>query len=82
MLDEYVILGELAAEGFTDYLAQPLVFTTGDTHAATWSTKQPDGFSDAAIEAFERIRRPLARLVEAYLLEAQRGVDPVGLCRP
>ena len=67
-LEEYVILGELAAEGFTDYLAQPLVFTTGDTHAATWSTKDPAGFSADAIEVFERIRRPLARLVEAYLL--------------
>jgi adenylate cyclase len=63
-----VILGELAAEGFTDYLAQPLVFTTGDTHAATWSTKDPAGFAADAIEVFERIRRPLARLVEAYLL--------------
>ena len=67
-LEEFVILGELAAEGFTDYLAQPLVFTTGDTHAATWSTKDPAGFSAQAIEVFERIRRPLARLVEAYLL--------------
>ena len=38
-LAEYVILGELKAEGFTDYLVQPLVFTTGETHAATWSTK-------------------------------------------
>jgi adenylate cyclase len=65
---EYVILGDLKAEGFTDYLAQPLVFTTGETHAATWSTKEPGGFSEKAIEAMERVRRPLARLVEAYLL--------------
>jgi adenylate cyclase len=67
-LEEYVILGELAAEGFTDYLAQPLVFTTGETNAATWSTKDPEGFGADAIEVFERIRRPLARLVETYLL--------------
>ena len=67
-LFEYVILGELAAEGFTDYLAQPLIFTTGETHAATFSTKAEHGFPEEAIAAIEHIRRPLARLVEAYLL--------------
>lgn len=68
MLSDYSILGELVAEGFTDYLAQPLIFTTGETHAVTWSTKHPDGWSDEAIAVFERIRGPFARLVESYLL--------------
>ncbi len=68
MLSDYSILGELVAEGFTDYLAQPLVFTTGETHAVTWSTSHEDGWSDEAIAVFERIRGPLARLVESYLL--------------
>jgi len=68
MLSDYLILRELVAEGFTDYVAQPLIFTTGETHAVTWSTKHPDGWSDDAIAVFERIRRPFARLVEAYLL--------------
>ncbi len=67
-LSEFLILGELRAEGFTDYLAQPLIFTTGETHAATWSTKHPLGFSLEQIDALDVIRRPLARLVEAYLL--------------
>jgi len=67
-LSEYLILGELRAEGFTDYLAQPLVFTTGETHASTWSTKHPLGFSLEQIDALDVLRRPLARLVEAYLL--------------
>lgn len=67
-LSDYPILGELVAEGFTDYVAQPLIFTTGETHAVTWSTKHEDGWSDEAIAVFERIRRPFARLVEAYLL--------------
>ena len=66
---EYVILGELAAEGFTDYLAQPLVFTTGETHGVDL-VDQSDRAASAktAIDVLERIRRPLARLVEAYLL--------------
>jgi adenylate cyclase len=68
LLSDYPILGELVAEGFTDYVAQPLIFTTGETHAVTWSTKHPDGWSEEAIAVFERIRRPFARLVEAYLL--------------
>ncbi|MBL8577968.1 MAG: adenylate/guanylate cyclase domain-containing protein [Mesorhizobium sp.] len=68
MLSDYLILGELVAEGFTDYVAQPLIFTTGETHAVTWSTKHKDGWSDEAIAVLERVRRPLARLVEAYVL--------------
>lgn len=68
MLSDYPILGELVSEGFTDYLALPLIFTTGETQAVTWSTRHPDGWSDSAIAVFERVRRPLARLVESYLL--------------
>jgi len=68
MISDYPILAELVAEGFTDYVAQPLIFTNGETHAVTWSTRQAGGWSDEAIAVFERIRRPLARLVEAYLL--------------
>jgi adenylate cyclase len=67
-VSDYPILGELVAEGFTDYVAQPLIFTTGETHAVTWSTKHPDGWSEDALAVIERIRRPLARLVEAHLL--------------
>ncbi|APH72462.1 adenylate/guanylate cyclase domain-containing protein [Aquibium oceanicum] len=67
-IDEFVILGELRDEGFADYLAQPLIFTTGETHAATFSTRHPRGFSDHQLAALDRIRQPLARLVEAYLL--------------
>ena len=68
MLSDYPILSELVAEGFTDYVAQPLIFTTGETHAVTWSTKHKEGWSNDAIAVLERIRRPLARLVEAHLL--------------
>lgn len=68
VLSDYPILGELVAEGFTDYVAQPLVFTSGETHAVTWSTRHENGWSDDAIVVLERIRRPLARLVEAHLL--------------
>lgn len=67
-LSEFMILSELRDEGFTDYMAVPLVFTDGEIHVATFSTKESRGFSLEAIAAIELIRRPLARLAETYVL--------------
>ena len=72
-LSEFIILGELRDKGFTDYIAMPLIFTTGETHAATFSTREPNGFSIETLAAIELIRRPLARLAEIYLLRANAG---------
>ncbi len=66
--DDYKILGELRERGITDYFLQPLVFTTGETHAVSWSSKAEKGFSDEAVAALERVYRPLARLTEIYML--------------
>ncbi|MGA8652990.1 MAG: adenylate/guanylate cyclase domain-containing protein, partial [Xanthobacteraceae bacterium] len=43
--DDFPILKDLRAEGGTDYAAFPLVFTDGTIHVATWSTRQPGGFT-------------------------------------
>ena len=67
---DYKIVEELIADGFTDYLVQPIIYTTGETNAASWSTKAPDGFTDDAALVLERINRPLARITEAFLLRA------------
>lgn len=66
--DDYTIIGELREQGFTDYLVQPLVFITGETHACSWSSKRPGGFSDDELSMLERIAPPLARLTETYML--------------
>lgn len=66
--DDFKILKEIKADGATDYLAQPLIFTTGETHAVSWTSKSPDGFSDEMVEALDRLRLPLARLAETYML--------------
>jgi adenylate cyclase len=66
--NDFVILEELRAAGVTDYLIQPLEFSDGQTHAISWTTTRPGGFSEADIAALEAIRRPLARLTEAYAL--------------
>ena len=47
---DYKIVEELIADGFTDYLVQPLIYTTGETNAASWSSKAPAGFSDEAVK--------------------------------
>jgi adenylate cyclase len=64
--DDYQIVGEMRAEGVTDYLIQPLQFTNGEVHAISWTTQRPGGFTDADIAALEAIRRPVARLAEVY----------------
>jgi adenylate cyclase len=59
---------EIRDEGMTDYLIEPLIFTTGETHAVSWATQAPGGFTDEQVAALERIRAPLARLTETYML--------------
>jgi adenylate cyclase len=61
---DYPMLRQLRDEGATDYLASPLLFTNGEIHVATWTTRQPDGFSDAQIEKIEAIIAPLTRVAE------------------
>ena len=47
-----------------DYIIQPLDFTDGQIHAASFSTKQDGGFTDAELVAIRRIRPALSRLAE------------------
>jgi adenylate cyclase len=61
---DFAILTELRDEGVTDYLVSPLVFTPGDIHAVTWTTREPGGFTEAQIASIEAIIRPLARVAE------------------
>jgi len=65
---DYPVVEELRAEGVSDYLLQPLPFTTGEVDAISWTTTRPGGFDDADLAALDAVRRPLARLVEIYTL--------------
>jgi adenylate cyclase len=60
----FAFFDEMAAEGVTDYVALPLRFTNGSFHAASWSTKQPGGFSDDDLAALRTLIRPLTRVIE------------------
>jgi len=66
--DDFNIVAELRADGFTDYLAQPVIYIDGEVHTMSWTTRHPRGFSDDEIATLERIRAPLSRLVESYVL--------------
>ena len=62
--DDFPVLADLRAEEVTDYLASPLVFSNGDIHAVTCTTRQPGGFTDAQMAGIEAIMTPLARVAE------------------
>ena len=65
---EYPQLDDLRAEGATDYLAVPILFTSGEVHVGVWATRQPGGFAEAQIAALMTLTAPLARLTEIYAL--------------
>ena len=67
-LPDFEVLKALRAEGATDYLAWPLVFSNGETHAVTWTTRQPGGFTDTQISQLQAVLAPLARLTEIHAL--------------
>jgi adenylate cyclase len=62
--DDFPLIADLRAEEVTDYLASPLVFSNGDIHAVTCTTRKPGGFTDAQIAGIEAIMTPLARVAE------------------
>ena len=64
----FPFLEELRQEGATDYIAVPMRFLDGTINAATWTTRQPGGFSDAQLAALRRIMKPMARITEIITL--------------
>jgi adenylate cyclase len=65
---EFPILADLKAQGYTDYLCAPLLFTNGEIHGAAIATRHPVGFSDADLAAMRHMLRPLARIAEILAL--------------
>ena len=65
---DFPILHELRAQGVTDYLASPLLFTDGAVHVVTCTTRELGGFTDAQIAGIEVIITPLARVAEIRAL--------------
>jgi adenylate cyclase len=65
---DFPVLADLRAQGVTDYLASPLLFTDGAVHVVTCTTREPGGFTDTQIAGIEAIITPLARVAEIRAL--------------
>lgn len=67
---------DMRGEGVTDYIALPLRFVdkSNSIHASSWTTKQPDGFSDDQLNALRALVRPLARVVEIINLRRTSSI--------
>jgi adenylate cyclase len=70
---DIAVLRELEADGATDYVAFPLRFSDGTTHVATWSTRQPSGFTPEQFAGLEAVIAPLARVAEIRALRRTAG---------
>lgn len=55
---------DMRGEGGTDYIALPLRFIDGSVHASSWTTQQPDGFTDEQLDGLRMVLPPLTRLIE------------------
>jgi adenylate cyclase len=66
--DDFPLVKELRAEGATDYAAIPLVFTDGTVHVATWSTREPGGFTSQQLADLDAVIAPLTRVAEIRAL--------------
>jgi adenylate cyclase len=55
---------EMRAEGVTDYIALPLIFSDGIVQSSSWTTRQAGGFSDQQLNYLRALVTPLARVVE------------------
>jgi adenylate cyclase len=67
--DAHSAYTELAEDGYIDYLALPVMFSSGFGSALILSTRKPEGFSDADIESFRLIRMYLSPVLEVHSLK-------------
>jgi adenylate cyclase len=61
-------LAPLAAEGYSDFVAVPLQFLSGQCHPVTFATKAASGFGEQHLAAIRSVIPPLARIGEILAL--------------
>ena len=66
--EESSVLAELRADGYVDYLMQPVRFSHGEIHAVSWATRRPGGFAERDLAMLAAIQRPFARVIEIMAL--------------
>jgi adenylate cyclase len=65
---DYPVLEELKAEGATDYVAMPIVFSDARRSALTCAADRPGGFTTEELEAIYGMLPVLSRLLEVHAL--------------
>jgi adenylate cyclase len=61
---DYAILETFRAEGGTDYVAMPMVFSSGEINCISWLTDRPGGFTEAEIAGLAEVAEMLTVIVE------------------
>lgn len=67
-LTEFPMLGELRAEGGTDYLAAPLNRLRQRYPVVAWATDRPGGFEERHLAVLEEVRPALAAVIETTVV--------------
>jgi adenylate cyclase len=65
---ESPFLRDLKKEGATDYVALPLIFSTGEAHALSIASDAPDGFSMNDLDRMYQLQFAFTRIVEVHTL--------------
>jgi adenylate cyclase len=65
---DFPILHELHAQGATDYVVMPFVFTSGQINAFSLSTRRPGGFSTADLGYVYEVLPLLSRVFEVHAM--------------
>jgi adenylate cyclase len=63
-IDEYDLLPDLRAQGYTHYILAPLDFVEGPTQGLSFATKRPSGFSSDDIALIDAARPAIAATME------------------
>ena len=66
--DGFTILDDLKIEGFTHYIMGPVVFSDRETHALSFATKAPGGFTGDQAAALRQLTSILAPVIEVKAL--------------
>lgn len=65
---DYPVLKELQAEGATDYVAMPVLFSDGKINAITFTADRPGGLSTAELGVLYGMLPALGRIMEVHAL--------------
>jgi len=64
---DFELYAELKADGYTDYLALPLIFSDSKVHCTTWVTDQDGGFAETDIQQIRTLLPIFSLLIEIHL---------------